>query len=793
MKVRSRTAIAVVAGACLLGAVASLWLRRPPQDTAEAVRKMWSARGVAKPNVVLVTLDTTRADRLGCYGYAPARTPNLDALAGRGALFTQAATTVPLTQPAHSSILTGMHPTYHGVRVNGGTALAASQVTLAEALSEKGYETAAFIGAFVLDGRWGLNQGFDVYDDTFDLGRYKHLDLGSVQRPGNLVVDAALGWMEGHKQAPFFAWVHLYDPHVPYEPPEPFRSQFGGRGLEGLYDGEIAFTDEQVGRLLAWLKASGLDERTIVVVAGDHGEGLGSHGEGTHGYFVYDYALHVPLIVAAPFRELRGVRVDSQASLVDVFPTVLALGGIEPLPHVQGRSLLRAIRHPREERASYAYGESMAPSLQFGWAPLQTLRTPRFKFILAPRPELYDLVADPDETTNVIARHGVVADEMRQRLDRLVGETSHGAPEPEAANLDKETLQSLAALGYIGAAGPARAADPSRPLADPKDKLGVFSAVQQAGELILKDDYAAAVASLEPALREDPAMAQARLLLATSYSELGRKREAKAQFDLVLADDPRSVQALIGVANLLVDEGRTDDVVALCRRTLSIDERNTQAYTLLGEVYAGRGRPAEALPLFEKAVAIQPKLTQNRLNLAGALIEVKEYARAEPILKEIVRDYPKFPLAQFNLGLLSDEQGRLEEARAAYAAEVAAYPREFKARFNLGKVLFQLGDRAGAVEQMREVIRIAPTRPEGYLFLARGLLQQAAPVEEVQALVEKGLSLARAPDVQALGWFLLADVFSRKGQPEQVNEALRKAQGYASATRSRSSHEARNH
>ncbi len=364
---------------------------------------------------------------------------------------------------------------------------------------------------------------------------------------------------------------------------------------------------------------------------------------------------------------------------------------------------------------------------------------------------------------------------MRQRLERLVSETSHGAPEPEAADLDKETLQSLAALGYVGGTGPARAADPSRPLADPKDKLGVFSAVQRAGELILKDDYAAAVASLEPALREDPAMAQARLLLATSYAELGRKKEAKAQFDLVLADDPRSVQALIGVANLLRNEGRTDDVVALCKRTLSIDERNTQAYTLLGEVYADLGRPAEALPHFEKAAAIQPKLTQNRLNMASALVDLAQYGRAEPILKEIVGEYPKFPLAQYNLGLLYDEQGRLEDARAAYAAEVAAYPREFKARFNLGKVLFRLGNRVGAIEQMREVARVAPQRPEGHLFLARGLLLEGAPLDEVQSLVEKGLSLARAEDAQALGWLLLADVYTRRGQPAKAQEAVRNA------------------
>jgi arylsulfatase A-like enzyme/tetratricopeptide (TPR) repeat protein len=777
MRVFSRAAVVVAAGACLLGAAAWLWLRQPPLDSSEAVRKAWFARGVAKPNVVLVTLDTTRADRLGCYGYAGARTPNLDALAARGALFTQAATTVPLTQPAHATILTGMYPTYHGVRVNGSTALAASQLTLAEVLAEQGYDTAAFVGAFVLDGRWGLNQGFGRYDDTFDLGRYKHLDLGSVQRPANVVVDAALQWLEPHKSRPFFAWVHLYDPHVPYEPPEPHRSRFAGRGLEGLYDGEIAFADEQVGRLLAWLEASGLDQRTVVVVAGDHGEGLGSHGEGTHGYFVYDYAMHVPLVISAPLHGLRGVRVESQVSLADVFPTVLALGGIEPPAHVQGRSLLGDILRPGEERAGYAYGESMVASLQYGWAPLQTLRTPRFKLIQAPRPELYDLAADPRETTNVIARNAIVAHELTQRLKRLVAETSRGAPEPEAADLDRETMQSLAALGYIGGTG-GRPADPSRPLADPKDKLPVYAAVQQAGELIMNGDHASAAATLEPALRQDPSMQQARLLLATSYSELDRRKEAKEQFDLVLADDPHSVQALVGVAGLLLEQGRTDDVVALCKRTLSIDDRNTQAYTLLGEVYAGLGRPAEALPQFEKAVAIQPKLTQNRLNLASALVELRQHARAEPILREIVRDYPKFPLAQYSLGLLCEEQGRLPEARAAYAAEVAAYPREFKARFNLGRVLFRLGARREAIEQMREVARLAPQRAEGHLFLARGLLLEGSPLDEIEALARKGLTLARADDARALGWLLLADVHTRRGQPASAQEAVRNARQY---------------
>lgn len=780
-KGRSRRVASALVGILLIGTLAAWWLLRKPADTRAVVRRLWAGQGVERPNVILITLDTTRADHLGSYGYTRAKTPNIDALARGGVLFTQAASTSPLTQPAHSSIMTGTYPTYHGVRVNGNTALSQDQKTIAEALSEKGYETGAFIGAFVLDGRWGLNQGFKVYDDRFDLEKHKHLDLGSVQRPANQVMDAALAWLESHQRGPFFAWIHLYDPHTPYEPPEPFFSEYGRQGLAGLYDGEIAFADDQVGRCVSWLQAKGLDKKTVVIIMGDHGEGLGSHGEGTHGYFVYDYALRVPFLVATPFTELRGVRVDSQVSSVDVFPTVLALSGIDVGAQVHGRSLLPVMLHPRTEATAYAYGESMTPNLQFGWSSLHSLRSTRYKLIKAPRSELYDLSVDPEETTNVFERHPAVARDLMEKLDRLIEKTGRGAPKLEMANLDKETLERLSALGYVGAPVAPRTSGTSQPLADPKDKLRIFAAVQQAGELIVKDEYAAAAQALESALREEPRMPQALLMLGTSYAELGRTEEAKEQFDLVLKDDPQSVQALIGMASLLMQEGQTGDVIALCKRTLALDERNAQAHTLLGEVYASQNKPGEALPYFEKAVEIQPKLTRNRLNLAGSLIEMKQYGRAEALLKEVIGEHARFPLANFNLGLVYEEQGRRGEARAAYAAEVSAYPQHFKARFNLGKVLFQLGDRAGSLEQMREVIRLAPKQPEGYLFLARGLLQESAPIEDVHGLVEKGLSLARAPDLKALGWLLLADVYNRKRQPEKMNEALRKAESYVPA------------
>jgi tetratricopeptide (TPR) repeat protein len=367
---------------------------------------------------------------------------------------------------------------------------------------------------------------------------------------------------------------------------------------------------------------------------------------------------------------------------------------------------------------------------------------------------------------------------MKAELERLMAETSRNAPTPQAANLDKETMERLTALGYVGAPVAAKKSAGPGPLADPKDKLAVFLAVSAAGELVLEQKYAEAAAKLEAALHEEPMIPQALLVLSTCYEELGRRDEAKAKLELVLKDDPENIPALISMANILLEERKNEDVIALCKQTLSLDERNTQAYLLIGEVLLGEQKYGEALPYLEKAVEIQPKINRSRLTLGACLVGLKQYDRAEAELKQVIRDVPKFPLAHFNLGLLYEEQGKLEEARAAYAQEVASFPGEFKARFNLGKVLFKLGDRAGSLEQMREVVKITPKLAEGYLLLARGLLYEPVPLAEVKELVEKGLSLAETSELKALGYFLLADIYNREHQTEKMNEALQKANVY---------------
>jgi arylsulfatase A-like enzyme/tetratricopeptide (TPR) repeat protein len=740
-----------------------------------SLKDFWKKQGVDKPNVLLITLDTTRADHLPLYGYAAVSTPNLDDLGRKGVVFEQCATATPLTLPAHCSIMTGYYPSYHGVRVNGNNALRDDQTTLAEVFSASGYKTAAFIAAFVLDGRWGLKQGFEYYDDQFDLKKYKQLDLGTVQRRGDEVVNSAIGWLDENKDQPFFAWVHLYDPHLPYEPPEPYFSQYNYFPPASLYDGEIAFMDEQIGRLCSWLKENGLDRKTVIVLVGDHGEGLGDHGELAHGYFIYDYAVHVPLIVVSPHPRLHNIRIPAQVSVVDIFSTISEMARVKPPPS-QGQSLL-GLMFGKKEKELPAYSESLSPNLHYGWSPLLGLRTSRFKFIDAPRPELYDLKQDPNELTDVQNKYPEIGLNLKRELDFLVEKISMGAPEAQSANLDSETLQRLAALGYIGASVKVKTR-PARDLADPKDKLAVYELIQQAGDFLNHEKYHEAAGNLERALSLESGIPQALLLLSTCYTELGKKEEAKKVLDEILRQDPNSIQALIGLANILLEEGRDEDVVSLSKKALSIDDRNTQAYTLIGEVYMRKMEHAQALPYLEKAVEIQPKITRSELNLAVCLIGLKEYSRVEDLLKKILQEYPKFPTAYFHLGLLYEEQGRIGEACQSYSKEIENYPDHFRARFNLGKLLLKQGNFQGYMEQMEKVMTTAPNEAEGYLFYARGKLLQNEDPAEILNLINTGLSKARTTGLKALGYFLLADVYNRLGQPDRVQEALAKANQY---------------
>ncbi len=465
-------------------------------------------------NLLLVTLDTTRADRIHAYGFDEIETPNLDRLAREGVLFEQAVSPAPLTLPAHSSIFTGTFPPAHGVRDNGGFFLDERQTTMAERLQAGGFTTGGFVGAYVLDHKWGIAQGFQTYFDDFDLSKYQSLSLGSVDRPGNEVADKALAWLERVGSRRFFGWVHFYDAHSPYDPPEPFKSRYAGHP----YVGEIAFVDSQVGRLLAYLDAHHLADRTVVVVMGDHGESLGEHGEGTHGFFVYQATLHVPLLIRAPFDSMVGRRVADTVRSIDLLPTTLELLGVKTPDSFEGTSVVPLMTGAKQELGLAAYSEAIYPRFHFGWSDLRALTSGRYKFVAAPRPELYDLQQDPGELQNLYPERQALGDRMNQELVALERRMSKTAAAPAAAvEVDPDARARLAALGYVGTFVTALAPDRAG-LADPKDKIQLFNLMTQARETARNDKESdEGLHALERVVAADPKVIDAWFMLGNEY------------------------------------------------------------------------------------------------------------------------------------------------------------------------------------------------------------------------------------------------------------------------------------
>jgi arylsulfatase A-like enzyme len=417
-------------------------------------------------NLLVITLDTTRADAIGTYG-GRAVTPTLDQLASSGVVFEQASTVAPLTLPAHSSLFTALFPPGHQVHGNGQVALASKFVTLAERLNARGFQTGAFVSSFVLDHAWGLNQGFDVYRDP-DI-HPGPIDRESLRSPADRIVDDALGWLHEVGGRRFFAWMHFFDAHAPAQPPAEFASPNG----QDAYVGAVGFIDFQLSRVMTFLDERGLLDHTVVVVVGDHGESLGEHGEASHGLFVYESVIHVPLIIRAPFANMQGRRVGDPVRIVDVMPTVLDLLGQTAAPATDGKTLVPLMSGAVKELGLEAYSESRYGFDRFGWSPLMAMRQGRFKLILAPRPELYDLASDPHELTNLYRQRAGLATALTRRLQEIEQlPDEHRAADVPA--IDSDTRARLAALGYVTASLSRSPVDAADRLADPQDRIELY-------------------------------------------------------------------------------------------------------------------------------------------------------------------------------------------------------------------------------------------------------------------------------------------------------------------------------
>jgi arylsulfatase A-like enzyme/Tfp pilus assembly protein PilF len=726
-------------------------------------------------NVVLVTADTLRADHLPAYGYKRLSTPSIDRLASGGAVFEQASTVVPLTMPSHSSMFTGTFPMYHGVRDNGGYYLDSSAVTLAETLKEHGYDTGGFVSAFVLDSRWGINQGFDRYFDDFDLNKFEKIALDTVQRPGGETLKEALGWMEGVKKDHFFAWIHFYDIHTPYDPPEPFLSRY--RGYPGArYDGEIAYVDSLVGQLLDWLDANDLTDDTLVIFIGDHGESLGQHEETTHGFFVYDATMHVPFILRAPYRQIRrGLRVPAQVRTIDLMPTILDLLGFPSPKTVQGTSLVPLLEGSSKDLGLIAYGESFYPRHHYGWSALKSVRNGTFHFIDAPRPELFDVATDPNESNNLAGQRAGTVQQLKGALDDLVARYSAvGIDDKGPQTLDPDTQAQLAALGYLGGASKVKV-DPDRPLADPKDKIALFNLIKDAGADSSDDRVDEAMAKIDRVLAQDPGILEAHYIRGNLFTKKHELDKALDAYQQALARDPEYTPALFGLALTYKDLGRPEDAEAGFRRLIEIDSRDNRAYYMLAKIHAEKNDFGPALEILQQAVDIGSERAPLHNLMAECYIGLKRLDEAQKEVDAAIGMNAELPTVYFNQALIYEGKGDIPAAVEAYQKEIKQSPKDFKSYFNLAKLYGQMGKPILMKEHLQKAIESNDKFAIGHLYLAKFYLD-AGDLDHARELAQKGIDLGPEPSMAPLGHFILADVYNREGKYADAQRELKTAQ-----------------
>ena len=770
-RMRSGARVFIPAGVvALVIAGAGLWwfLSSRPARSASGLDLGRAAAGRTDLNLLVITLDTTRADRIGAYGYQGVETPTIDRLASEGVLFEQAMATASLTLPAHCSIFTSRFPPEHGVRDNGGFFLSPQQLTLATYLKGKGLRTGAVVAAYVLDGKWGLNQGFETYVDDFDLSKQaRGFGLGDVQRPGNEVVDRALPWLEKVKGQRFFAWLHFYDPHTPYAPPEPFKSRYA----EHPYAGEIAFMDSQIARVIGFFERNGLLDRTVVAVIGDHGEGLNQHSEGTHGFFIYQSTARVPFIIRTPFEHLRGRRVSDPVRSVDLMPTVLDLMGVAPPKGIAGVSLAPLMTGDRKTLDLEAYAEALYPLHHFGWSELRAWRAGRYKAIDAPRPELYDLERDPHEERNIYTERRALADSMIARLRQQEADSAGEGVSKPAPEVDPEARARLAALGYVGSFV-ATSSSPRTDRADPKDKIDLFNLMTEAREGAKDEDpdktFERVVGLYKKVLAQDPNVIDAWFSLGNVYQRAHRHEEAIAYFKRALELKPDYDLPVINMANAYRALGKDEAALAGYEHYLTIDPKNAHVRYEVGQIYLDRGDEARAAQNFHQALEIDPRQAPARNALGVLAFRHGDLAGAEREVRAALDLRNDVRLAHYNLALIAEERNDLRTAEAEYRREIEIHPDAYKAAFNLGRLYERLGDPQAQIASLKKSVEINGESPEANVFLAKAYLDAGINFSEAVGFARKALEVAPRSHLAPLAHYVLADLYNRLGRPQDA-------------------------
>ena len=648
--------------------------------------------------VLLITVDTVRADRLSCYGARRVRTPAMDALAAQGVRFDRALAEVPTTPPSHAVILTGTYPMYNGVRGFISGPLPKGVGVLAEAFQRHGYDTAAFVSSAVLESSWGFNRGFQEYDDRFNVRQVETSNPAAIERRAEETVGRLLAWFQarltgGTGARPFFVWLHLYDPHARYDPPEPFRAQYAGH----LYDGEIAYADSQLARLFEYLRNNRLYDRTLIALLSDHGESLGEHGEDEHGFFIYNSTLHVPLIFKLPSGMGTPHVVRRLVGIIDVAPTLLDLLHLQdPLSRqFQGMSLASDILGKGAGRERPVYAETYYPRDSFGWSELYGISTGQFKYIQAPRPELYDLLKDPQELHNVYAERRSLAAALREQLIGIERRYTSTQPAATAPPLPPETVEKLKSLGYIaysGAAQPAAAG----PLPDPKDHLKVFKAVMRAHALNEAGRYEESNQALEPLASEEPRLFVIPFLKAENLSQTHRWHEAEKSYLDSLKLNPTFDRALMGLARAYMVEGETEKARPLLELVIHQSPRDIFAIHALGRIARLEGKNEEAYRYLLKAAEAKPSIAIFQQELGITLVDLKRFQEALGPLSRAEKLGQEDPRLEHYLGTALANVGRFKEAVGHYQKALKMKPDLLQARLSLAFAYLNLGDGQSA-------------------------------------------------------------------------------------------------
>lgn len=654
--------------------------RRP---TTIAVRK-------SSPNVLLITIDTVRADHVGCYGYSKIQTPTLDSLARDGVVFERAISQVPLTWPSHTAILTGTYPFQNGVQDFTGQPLDPQFRSVAQAFKKNGYRTGAVVSAYVLDRAWGLARGFDFYDDAFAPEEFQKKDIGLVDRKAGESVTHAIRWLRATGRAttppqPFFLWLHLYDPHSPYDPPEPFHSEY----RDHLYDGEIAYADHELGRLITWLKSNQLYSRTLIVALSDHGESLGDHGEQEHGFFIYNSTIRIPLVVKPPAGSgFRPGRVTAPVETTAVAPTLLRLAGLRD--DIEKQFTSPALLGSNSDDDHSAYSETFYTFDSFGWSPLHSLQTRQYHYIDAPRPELYDVTADPGEKNNLAGQQTATVAVFKDKLQALLQHNPYKATADASAGMSPDAQEKLRALGYVAYHSPVSPEAVAKGLPDPKDKLEEFNTILWAEDAIHSGDFSSGESQLAKVEQEDSTLYIVPFLLGETASRRQDWTKSAAEFKRCLELNPNFDQAMTGLARALFFSGNPDEAKQWAQNALQQNPLNYKALYELGSIEA-RSDKAAAIADFEKAVSIQGNFPLLRRDLGMLYFEQQNYSEAaKHLAKAAELGVNDAHLLNF-LGICYDRTGRLTQAIDTYQHALQTDPDLAEAHLNLGFTYHRLG------------------------------------------------------------------------------------------------------